>query len=204
MGDWKNWVCVFLLSAPIYPEISSFLHAFPVRKNEEKEGIREEKVWKNHEICNFRPIYFRRKIMSSSKFWARSSRARRDLGACEEKIEKFTQKLQFWDARKSRFFHAFSNKEHLLGLVLVHMSSSGIFVFWYVSSVQNCARVQSFSWRHPVRGCGKWENVVSFLILSSLDGGSAGVLVIPGMARVARKFWTSCFSWKVPPSVVLT
>ena len=167
-------------------------------------GGKRGKNMKNHENFDFRPSVCPRKIMFSSKFWARSSRARRDLGACEEKIEKFAQKLQFWDALKSRFFHAFSSKEHLLGLVLVHMSSSGIFVFWYVSSVQNCARVQSFSWRHPVRGCGKWENVVSFLILSSLDGGSAGVLVIPGMARVARKFWTSCFSWKVPPSVVLT
>ena len=204
MGDWKNWVCVFLLSAPIYPEISSFLHAFPVRKNEEKEGIREEKVWKIMKFVIFDQFLFVEKLCFLRNFELDPLELAEIYVLVKKKSKNSCKNCNFEMLENRDFFMHFSNKEHLLGLVLVHMSSSGIFVFWYVSSVQNCARVQSFSWRHPVRGCGKWENVVSFPTLSGLDGGSAGVLVIPGMARVARKFWTSCFSWKVAPSVVLT
>ena len=74
------------------------------RKFAKKMGCKCGNCMKNRENFDFRPKFFRRKIMFSSKFWARSSRARRDLGVCEEEIQKFMQKLQFWDARKWRLF----------------------------------------------------------------------------------------------------
>ena len=55
------------------------------RKRRYKRG----KSMKNHESFDFRPNFCPRKIVFSSKFWVRSSRACRDLGVCEEEIQKF-------------------------------------------------------------------------------------------------------------------